>query len=102
MALTDRFPKTPDKAIDGIVAGYPTDSSKEWASNGETVGAWLLLTWPRSYSIDSLVFFDRPNTADWITGGTVTWSDGTTLTIPKYAVRAPCSPPSQLMMCLQA
>ena len=75
--------KTPDKAIDGIVAGYPTDSSKEWATNGETVGAWIQLTWARSYSIDSLVFFDRPNSADWIQGGTVTWSDGTTLQIPR-------------------
>ncbi|KAM0756053.1 hypothetical protein T439DRAFT_283260, partial [Meredithblackwellia eburnea MCA 4105] len=72
----------PPKAIDGVATGYPTDYTREWASNGETVGAWLKLTWSRMYSIDSIVLYDRPNTDDWITGGTITWSDGTTLTVP--------------------
>ncbi|GAA6029989.1 hypothetical protein JCM8097_009203 [Rhodosporidiobolus ruineniae] len=76
----------PEKAIDGVVSGYlesgKGNSSAEWASFGQGSGAWLALQWPQSYMIDSLVFHDRPNSADQITGGTVYWADGSTLAIP--------------------
>ena len=35
-------------AIDGIVNGYPNDSTKEWSTNGGGAGSWLKLTWSSS------------------------------------------------------
>ncbi|GAA5826186.1 hypothetical protein JCM11251_007199 [Rhodosporidiobolus azoricus] len=75
----------PEKAIDGYIDGYKEDgtgiSTEEWASYGETVGAWLNISWPAYYLIDSLVLYDRPNSNDWITGGVVKFSDGNTLPV---------------------
>ncbi|GAA5824582.1 hypothetical protein JCM11251_000484 [Rhodosporidiobolus azoricus] len=75
----------PEKAIDGYVDGYKEDGtgiySEEWASYGETTGAWINLTWPAYYMIDSLVLHDRPNSNDWITGGVVKFSDGNSLQV---------------------
>ncbi|MDQ7911219.1 glycoside hydrolase family 16 protein [Phytohabitans sp. ZYX-F-186] len=66
---------------DGVVAGYPADASKEWASNGQKVGAWARLTWSSAQSVTSVVLFDRPNTADQVTSGTLTFSDGSSLPV---------------------
>ncbi|SCZ92524.1 BZ3500_MvSof-1268-A1-R1_Chr5-2g07942 [Microbotryum saponariae] len=74
--------QTTDRANDGVISGYPSNWTAEWATQGEGTGAWLNLTWSSHYMVDSLVFYDRPNTEDWITGGTVAFSDGTTVTIP--------------------
>ncbi|GJN87828.1 hypothetical protein Rhopal_000783-T1 [Rhodotorula paludigena] len=71
----------PEKAIDGVIDGYPGQSSAEWASYGETVGAWLNVTWNAYYLVDSLVLWDRPNDNDWITGGTIAFSDGSSLPV---------------------
>ncbi|GAA5902982.1 hypothetical protein JCM6882_009662 [Rhodosporidiobolus microsporus] len=75
----------PEKAIDGYIDGYKEDGSgvysEEWASYGETAGAWLNISWPAYYLIDSLVLYDRPNKNDWITGGVVKFSDGNSLTV---------------------
>lgn len=73
----------PDRAIDGVINGYPGNYSAEWASDGERVGAWLNLTWPAYYMMDSLTFHDRPNDGDWITGGHVDFDDGTSITVPQ-------------------
>ena len=70
------------KAIDGTPAGYPGDSSKEWASAGGKTGTWLNLTWSSPQTLSSVRLYDRPNTSDNITGGTLTFSDGTTVTVP--------------------
>jgi LmbE family N-acetylglucosaminyl deacetylase len=67
-------------AIDGVISGYPNTTTAEWATVGGGVGSWLLLTWPTSYAIDYVVLFDRPNTNDQITSGTLTFSDGTSVT----------------------
>ncbi|BGP13217.1 hypothetical protein JCM10213_005013 [Rhodosporidiobolus nylandii] len=76
----------PEKANDGVINGYKADGSgdpwKEWASYGETTGAYWALQWDSYYMVDSLVLYDRPNADDWITGGVITWSDGSTLDIP--------------------
>ncbi|SGY68275.1 BQ5605_C004g02873 [Microbotryum silenes-dioicae] len=74
--------QTADRANDGVISGYPSNWTAEWATQGEGTGAWLSLTWSSYYMVDSLVFYDRPNPDDWITGGTVAFSDGTTVTIP--------------------
>ncbi|KAK4052092.1 hypothetical protein OIV83_002386 [Microbotryomycetes sp. JL201] len=76
----------PDRAIDGVINGYTSNGkgnySAEWASNGETIGAWLNLTWPAYYMIDSLVLYDRPNDNDWITGAHIDFDDGSSLDVP--------------------
>ncbi|KAM0787970.1 hypothetical protein ACM66B_006172 [Microbotryomycetes sp. NB124-2] len=76
----------PDRAIDGVINGYKANGkgnySAEWASNGETVGAWLNLTWPAYYMIDSVVLYDRPNDNDWITGAHIDFDDGSSVDVP--------------------
>jgi LmbE family N-acetylglucosaminyl deacetylase len=72
-------------AVDGSVDGYPGNWQAEWASNGEGTGAWWQLTWPSAVTVDRIVLHDRPNTDDRITGGTLTFSDGTTTTVPALA-----------------
>ena len=67
-------------ATDGIVGGYPDDGSQEWSSGG-TVGAWIQLDWPTPQTIDRIVLYDRPNLTDQVTGGTLTFSDGSTLPV---------------------
>jgi LmbE family N-acetylglucosaminyl deacetylase len=63
--------------IDGVISGYPTDNTAEWATVGGGVGSWLKLAWPVSYTISDVVLFDRPNLNDQITSGTLTFSNGT-------------------------
>ncbi|MBN4065550.1 hypothetical protein JYT85_02760 [Desulfocapsa sp. AH-315-G09] len=69
------------KAIDGVIDGYPGDSSREWSTEGEGVGAWLELNWPGIYLINRIILYDRPNAHDHITSATITFNDETTLSI---------------------
>ena len=73
--------QTAAKAIDGAATGYPTDSSKEWATAGGKAGSWLTVTFP-SASVSKVVLYDRPNSNDQVTGGTLTFSDGSTVSVP--------------------
>ena len=73
---------TAPKAIDGVIDGYPGDSSKEWATNGGKKGSWLSLVWSSPITTNQVVLYDRPNTDDRITGATLKFSDGTTVTVP--------------------
>lgn len=74
------------KVNNGIIGGYTDDNSagwvNEWASKGELVGAWINLTFPAYYMVDSLIFYDRPNDGDWVTGGHVDFDDGTSVSVP--------------------
>jgi len=67
------------KAVDGVVAGYPGDYTKEWATYGGRAGSWLKLAWPNPVMINKIVLYDRPNTNDQITAATISFSDGSTL-----------------------
>jgi len=69
------------KAVDRVVDGYPGDYTKEWATLGQRAGAWLELNWTTTYQIDRIVLYDRPNSDDQITGATLTFSDGSTVTV---------------------
>jgi len=69
------------KAVDGVVDGYPGDASREWATLGEGAGAWIQLDWAVPYAVDRVVLYDRPNTVDHITGATLIFSDGSTLSM---------------------
>lgn len=73
--------QTADKAVDGVIDGYPGVASAEWATNGGRTGSTLRLTWAAPVSIGRLVLYDRPNTDDQVTAGTVTFSDGTTVAV---------------------
>ena len=73
--------QTAAKAVDGVVAGYPGDYTREWATNGQGVGAWIQLTWTTARTIDRIVLYDRPNANDQILAGTLLFSDGTTLVV---------------------
>jgi len=74
--------QTAVKAVDGVVDGYPGDYTKEWATRAGKAGSWLQLTWPSPVTVGSVVLFDRPNTSDQVTAGTLTFSDGSTVAVP--------------------
>ncbi len=69
------------KAVDGIAGGYPGDYTKEWATVNGVAGSWLDLNWTTLYQVDHLVLYDRPNTDDQITSATLTFSNGTMVTV---------------------
>ncbi len=73
--------QTADKAIDGVIDGYPGDYTKEWATIGGGVGSWLKLTWASAQTANEIILYDRPNTDDQITGGNIQFSDGSSITI---------------------
>ncbi len=64
--------QTADKAIDGVADGWPGDSTREWASDGEGVGAALTLDWSSPVTVERVVLYDRPNGDDHIQGATLT------------------------------
>jgi len=70
------------KAIDGIISGYPTNSIAEWAAQGgQLAGTWFTLTWSVPQLVSRVVLYDRINTTDRILGGTILFSDGTSLAV---------------------
>ena len=69
------------KAVDGVADGYPGDFSREWATAGERTGAWINLQWSTPVTIDKIVLFDRPNSNDFITGGTLIFGDGSSIPV---------------------
>lgn len=69
----------PDKAINGVISGHPYDSQQEWALFVTT--GWIELTWASPVTIDKVTLYDRPNTADNITGGTLTFSSGAAVSV---------------------
>jgi len=69
------------KAVDGVIDGYPGDYTREWATNRQGAGAWIDLSWPATYIVNRIVLFDRPNTSDQILGGTILFSNATTMAI---------------------
>ncbi len=73
--------QTAVRAVDGSATGYPTDYTKEWATVGGKAGSWIQLTWPTPVTLSRVVLHDRPNTADQVTSGTLTFSDGSTLAV---------------------
>ena len=54
---------------------------QEWATVSGGAGSWLKLTWSSPQTIDTIVLYDRPNTSDQITGGNITFSDGSNITV---------------------
>ena len=48
---------------------------------GGGAGSWLKLTWTTPQTFDTIVLYDRPNTNDQITGGNITFSDGSSIAV---------------------
>ncbi len=69
------------KAIDGIVDGSPGDFTKEWATQGQTAGAWIRMSWTSATVVNEVTLYDRPNLVDNITSGTLSFSDGSTVAV---------------------
>ncbi|MCP4135964.1 MAG: discoidin domain-containing protein, partial [bacterium] len=69
------------KAIDEEKDGYPGDYSREWSTRSETAGAWITLEWERTFSVDSVILYDRPNSSDNITSGSLLFSDGSSVSV---------------------
>ncbi|WP_405682353.1 alkaline phosphatase family protein [Streptomyces sp. NBC_01238] len=67
----------PSNAIDGVRG---MNGSGEWASSGE-LNPWIRLDWTSTQTIGRIIFFDRPNSTDWAPGGTLTFSDGSTVSV---------------------
>jgi len=73
--------QTAAKAIDGSPLGYPADYSREWVTARQGAGAWIQLTWPSAVTLERVVLFDRPNLSDQVTGGTLTFSNGSSVPV---------------------
>ena len=73
------------KAMDGVVAGYPGDYTKEWATEGEGAGSWVKMAWPSARRVNKIVLHDRPNPDDQITAASISFSDGSTLSVGALA-----------------
>ncbi|MEY3758734.1 MAG: hypothetical protein RIR39_225, partial [Pseudomonadota bacterium] len=69
------------KAIDGAIDGYPGDYTHEWATIGQKSGAWIQLNWNKTYTVNQVILYDRPNTNDQITSATLTFSNGSTVNV---------------------
>jgi hypothetical protein len=71
--------QTANKAIDGVIDGYPGDYTKEWATVAGRANSWLNLAWTTPQTMSRIVLYDRPNLCDQITKATLTFSDGSTV-----------------------
>ena len=65
------------KAVDGVTGQHEMG---EWASRGE-VNPWLRLDWSEAKTVNRVTLFDRPNSTDWAKGGTLSFSDGTSVPV---------------------
>jgi hypothetical protein len=73
------------KARDGVVSGYPVDSTKEWASVGESSGAYIQYAWPTAQTLSWVSLSDRINSNDRVLSGRLTFSDGSTVDVGALA-----------------
>ncbi|MGN8552141.1 UNVERIFIED_CONTAM: right-handed parallel beta-helix repeat-containing protein [Microbacterium sp. SLM126] len=69
---------TPDKAVDGVIGQW---GPGEWAVSATDSAPWIKLEWPLSRPLNQVVLYDRPNTFDRVLGGTLEFSDGSTIAV---------------------
>lgn len=77
--------QTADKAVDGFAQGFPSAPTREWATVSGKAGSWIQLDFPAPTPVDGVVLADRPNRSDQVTGGTLRFSDGSTITVGPLA-----------------
>ena len=73
------------KAVDGFAEGFPSAPAREWATAGGKAGSWIQLDFPAPTQVDGVVLADRPNRSDQVTGGTLAFSDGSTIAVGPLA-----------------
>jgi len=71
----------PENAVDGYPVGAPMDAAHEWVTNGGGAGSWIELTFPSPTPIDRVTLYDRPSADDQVTGGTLEFSDGSSVPV---------------------
>lgn len=64
-----------------VFGGNKVDTTREWATVGGKAGSWIEARWPTPYEINKVVLYDRPNPSDNVTGGTLRFSDGSTVAV---------------------
>jgi hypothetical protein len=64
------------KARDGVVDGWPGDWTKEWATVSGGAGSWIRYGWSAGVNVSCVWLYDRINTNDQITAGSLTFSNG--------------------------
>jgi LmbE family N-acetylglucosaminyl deacetylase len=69
------------KAVDGVIAGYPQDPTREWVTRGQLAGAWIRLTWTTAVAMSEVTLHDRPNTADNVRSGRLLFADGSSVAV---------------------
>ncbi|VXC10157.1 conserved exported hypothetical protein [Arthrobacter sp. 9V] len=72
----------PEKARDGYAWGTPMDANREWVTNGGKAGSWIQYNFSPARTINAATLFDRPLPGDQVTGGNLTFSDGSTVPVP--------------------
>ncbi|TQS89594.1 hypothetical protein EU811_20060 [Arthrobacter sp. TS-15] len=73
--------QSPEKARDGYAWGTPMDANREWVTNGGKAGSWIQYNFSPARTINAVTLFDRPLPSDHVTGGNLTFSDGTTVPV---------------------
>jgi hypothetical protein len=61
---------------DGVV------DTKEWVTREEMGGAWIKLSWDVPAVVTELALYDRPNRLDNVLSGTLSFDDGSLITVP--------------------
>lgn len=70
------FCQSGERAVDGVIGGFPDKTCNEWAAAGTTDG-WIKVFFNQSYQISQVILYDRPNSTDHILSGTLEFSDST-------------------------
>ena len=69
------------RAVDGLADGAPHDASREWVSASQLAGAWVQLGWAAPVSVAQVNLYDRPLASENVLAGTLSFSDGTSITV---------------------
>ena len=64
---------------EGVADGQPNAS--EWSSAGEGAGAWITLTWEHPATVTEIDLYDRPDPADNVLSGTLSFEDGSVIVV---------------------
>jgi hypothetical protein len=68
-------------AINGVAEGAPEHPDDEWSAPAGPEHAWIKLTWTDPIKAKRILLYDLPSATDWVLGGTLTFSDGTSLSV---------------------
>lgn len=74
-------------AVDGKLHGMSIGGVHEWATSGQLAGAWIQLDWPSAVRVSRVNLWDRPSLAENVLGGTLTFSDGSSVAVGALPAR---------------